>query len=226
MASKIPAGSPAGKGPSKAPTPKPIPTKYTARCAILSYIDSSSNLMTDPGSWTVLETQAESSNANNVGPVVFEGPIQITQKSGNTKCTLDYPATSYSDVQIIEGAKPSDPVTITFCVVGEASIRYEPDVPDANTMSLPLAYKSFRYVRLTFHLKNLTSTGVFKTNVPGEMIGHLKVLTTGQERFDVNNPWNRVFEEDNIVLRTEAKAQEAQLGKFDKCRIVTKLHAS
>lgn len=73
-----------------------------------------------------------------------------------------------------------------FSVVGEAIIRYEPDVAGAHNLPLALAYKSFHYARLALKTAKLTSTGGYKTDDHREQIGHLKVLLTGRERLDVS----------------------------------------
>lgn len=73
-----------------------------------------------------------------------------------------------------------------FSVVGEANVRYEPDVAGAHNLPLALAYLSFHHIRLVLYTADLKSTGGYKTHNHREQIGHLKVLLTGRERLDVS----------------------------------------
>ncbi len=75
---------------------------------------------------------------------------------------------------------------ISYSVLGEVGIRYEPDIAGAHNLPLALAYKSLHYIRLELYAKDLTSIGGYKTADYREQLGHLKVLLSGHERLDVS----------------------------------------
>ncbi|KAI4213049.1 MAG: hypothetical protein LQ349_009303, partial [Xanthoria aureola] len=98
MAPPTPAAKPAkpaAKPAAKPTASKPVPTKYTAKAAVLSYVDSPSKEVRDPKSWATLEAQPGYKEGNNVGIVEFDGMIHITQKSNDVKCTLDFTTANY-----------------------------------------------------------------------------------------------------------------------------------
>ena len=74
-----------------------MPTKYSAKGALLSYVDSPSKDVRDPKNWIKLEAQPHPAykDGNNVGVVEFGGMIHITQKTKDVKCILDFTTANY-----------------------------------------------------------------------------------------------------------------------------------
>ncbi|KAL8857758.1 MAG: hypothetical protein Q9178_005658 [Gyalolechia marmorata] len=136
MPPKTPATKPAVKAPAKPQAKpaasKPVRTKYSAKGALLSYVDDPSKDVRDPKNWITLEAQPGYKDGNNVGIVEFEGMIHITQKTKDVKCILDFTTANYSNVRVMKGKKPSDRITISYSVLGKVGIRYEPDIAGAH----------------------------------------------------------------------------------------------
>ncbi|KAL8833445.1 MAG: hypothetical protein Q9176_007975 [Flavoplaca citrina] len=146
--------------------------------------------------------------------------VPDNQKSAAAKVTLDFATDQHSSGFVREGKKASDPITIEFRT-GVPTVRYEPDTEEAHKLPLTLVYESFKSIRLSVLLKDLSSTGGTKAANSKDMVGHLRVLLTGHERLDPSNRWHSVFGIDYKAMSLESKAQEAQLGRFKGCRIVT-----
>ena len=82
------------------------------------------------------------------------------------------------------------------------TVRYEPDTEEAHKLPLALVYKSFKSIRLSILLRDLSSTGGMKTTDPKEMVGHLRVLLTGHERLDVSQYYVLTLFADSIARLT------------------------
>ncbi|KAL8878672.1 MAG: hypothetical protein Q9198_003573, partial [Flavoplaca austrocitrina] len=123
------------------------------------------------------------------------------QKSAAAKVTLDFATDQHSSGFVREGKKASDPITIEFRT-GVPTVRYEPDTEEAHKLPLTLVYESFKSIRLSVLLKDLSSTGGTKAANSKDMVGYLRVLLTGHERLDVNQYYLRNLFANSIAMLT------------------------
>ncbi|KAL8716846.1 MAG: hypothetical protein Q9225_005861 [Loekoesia sp. 1 TL-2023] len=101
-----------------------VPKSYTARSAIMSFRCSGDDLQ-DPNSWRTLERLVGKDIPldANVGPVVFDYDLAITQKTKATRCKLIWKTNDYRNPRVNRGPKEFDPITLEVECSGEKKLK-------------------------------------------------------------------------------------------------------
>ena len=173
-------------------------------------------------------------NKNNVGPVVFNGDISITQKAAGNRCTLRLRKSEYSlqENRFVLGSADDDEGRM---LVGYFSMtekipdcRIDTDKKDDESIALasacPLAKLSstFSEIRLVVSYdmtdwKQDVGTVTMKTEV---LRGQLAHLCTVYSFATPESKWSQIMKTDMKALRSESEAKEKQFGTM-RCRILT-----
>lgn len=134
------------------------PKQYKATKCMLHYTteqtEETINLLSSDA-WSTLETSSSYRNAN-VGPIVFDGSVTITQKGKGCKCILTWSPQQYTSWSAEGGPKRLNPIWVQIKPGKGRSIEFSGD--DAAARELPLAkcHESFQYIKLTMSLNDIT----------------------------------------------------------------------
>ena len=173
-------------------------------------------------------------NKNNVGPVVFNGDISITQKAAGNRCTLRLCKSEYSlqENRFVLGTVDDNEMRMfvgCFSMTGQMpACRIDTDKGDDESNALasacPLAKLSstFKEIRLVVSYdmidwKQDVGTVTMKTEV---LKGQLTHLCTVHSLATPESRWSQIMKTDMKALRSESEAKEKRFGTM-RCRILT-----
>lgn len=156
-----------------------MPKKYTASKCMLHYTteqtEETVNLLSSDA-WSMLEPGHSYGKAANVGPVVFDGSVTITQKGKGCRCTLTWTPQHYTMWSAEAGPKKADPIWVQLKPGKERSINLSGDEVAARELPLAKCHESFKYFKLTMSYKDMDrEDGQMAKNEKG-VCDHLKVV--------------------------------------------------
>ncbi|KAL9038486.1 MAG: hypothetical protein Q9180_003107, partial [Flavoplaca navasiana] len=201
--------------------PPQVPTRYTVSKMTLKCTVEGADVQAED-SWQLISTAKGSIQANNVGPVIFEYGLVVSQDAGKgVGCTVTWGPTSLRGAPIVEPPqKPGAPITIELEVgMGSLEIKGNPD--QANQLPLAKHYAAMKHVRLEAKSSSFEPAKGFVKAGAGVTVGHLKAHLTGNVYQDVQNAWNRIVDKDRRGLAAEAEADRNALGGLEGVRIET-----
>lgn len=125
--------------------------------------------------WSTLGTGHSYGKAANVGPVVFDGSVTITQKGKGCKYILTWTPQHYTMCSAETGPKRFDPIWVQLKPGKERSIEISGDEVAARELPLAKCHESFKYFKLTMLFKDMDNTGGLLARNPQGVCDHLKV---------------------------------------------------
>ena len=170
---------------------------------------------------------------NNVGPVLFDGGLSITQKSGGNRCIFQLDRADYilNEKRFVLGSAQDDEQHMFvghFQVIrpGTSSIDTDKD-DDASTAQAsgcPLASLSstFKEIRLVVDSDHplWRANGAKVQSKPDVLRGQLTQLCTGHSSANPESQRAKIVETDIKALQSESTTQEDQLDTM-RCQNVT-----
>ena len=167
----------------------------------------------------------------NVGPVLFDRDLSITQKAGANKCIFKLGRLDY----ILEGRfvmgsadQNKEQMFVGVFQVTRPGTCHTDDlgsdqsVGQASECPLAKISSTFTAIRLVVSSVNTNwkQDGAKTIAKPDVLRGQLNQLCTGHLTANPESKWSRILRTDMDCLRAESEAQEKLLGTL-RCRIVT-----
>ncbi|KAI4230601.1 MAG: hypothetical protein LQ349_006162 [Xanthoria aureola] len=201
--------------------PPRVPPHYTVIKMTLKCTVEGANVQ-DEDSWQLLSTAKGSTQAYNVGPVIFEYGLSVSQKAAKgVSCTVTWGPKSLRSAPIVEPPqKPGAPIRIEL-EVGTGSLEIKGDPSQANQLPLAEHYAAMKYVRLEGNHSSFEPAKGYVQAGAAVIVGHLKAHLTGNVYQDVESAWNRIVAKDRRGLAAEAEAERKSLGGLESVSIET-----
>ncbi|KAI4148103.1 MAG: hypothetical protein LQ341_001668 [Variospora aurantia] len=198
------------------------PDEYTAKFATLSFALEGTDIMAED-SWQILPGLKGKACKENVGPVLFEYSLTVTQ--GNKKkvsCSVKWTGMKISDAQVTRGPEEGDDFFVQVMLTDKGVLETTGDEDQAGQLPLARQHETFRHLRLAIRPDRLTSVGGTKALRLDDFISHLLVHLTGNIILHSQDRWRRNFKEDLHALNCETEAQLNALGVFKDVEIRTR----
>lgn len=211
-------------GPSSSkPKTLAFPTSLTAKNAALSY------KVQDNEEWIPLPCVRKTEKIN-VGPVVFQGSISITQKTGGNRCTFQLQKLDYSPEPFaIVNEDSKNYLMGVFRCLNTPQCTFESDKEGQDGISKAREYPLAKLSSTFFSVRVLLPIDIEKWTKVGGVIasnervlrGQLNELCSGHSLANPQSTWAKILGTDMRALLAESEEQEKQLGLFRGCRIAT-----
>ena len=163
---------------AKKATPISRPEKYKASKCMLHYTteqtEETVNLQPSDG-WSTLEAGHSYGKAANVGPIVFDGSVTITQKGKGCKCILTWSPQQYTMCSAEVDPQKYGPIWVQLKPGKERSIEISGDEAAARELPLAKSHESFEYIKFTMWFKDMSRVDGPLPSTREEVRDHLKV---------------------------------------------------
>ena len=170
----------------------------------------------------------------NVGPVVFDGNISITQKAAGNRCTLRLSKSEYSlqEKRFVLGTAGDNEVNMFvgyFSMKGQMpACRIDTDKDDDESNALASAYPLAKLSSTFTEIRLVVSSAMSDwkqdvgnvTGKPEVLRGQLTHLCTVHSLATPESRWSQIMKTDMKALQSESEAKQKQFGTM-RCRILT-----